>query len=376
MTTPLLVVGTGVTSVAPARFSRALARAGAAVSLLVPSNAQARHTRHVVRLGLVPAGAPGALWVEALFALVDAASPRAIVPADAGALGFLTALALAPPPSLRPERASDLACRLEEALGPADRWPARLDPLSAAALMGAADVRTPEARAVASAAAADDGAKALGGAVIVRATAPHGRRAEATAATSAAASGEVAAPDRNGPRVLVERRVGGTCYTHHVAAHRGGVVAAATAEHVEVDDVSGRPTVLRFCVHEDIALRAERAIGALEASGCCALEFVVDAAGDAWLVDIERHVVATEHLSHCLGVDLADAWLAALEDRVYTGAARLPAGTSRYAVTFPQEWQRDIRSPWLREEHVDVPWDDAHLLDAILAEAVAATHDR
>jgi hypothetical protein len=339
VTTPILVVGTDAASMTPARFARPLAKAGASVSVLVPDNAPARHTRHVVRVGLVPAGAPAALWTEALFALLDVAAPRAIVPADAGALDFLTGLVLAPPPALRPERVGDLARRLDDALGPADRWPASLAPDRGTALPGAGDAFL------------------------------AGAGADAPSACAATAG------DRAQDRAIavVDRRVEETRYTHHVAAHRGRVLASATAEHVVVDERAGRrPTVLRFCAHEAIAERAARAIGALEASGCCALDLVVGADGEPRIVAIDRHVVPATHMSQWLGVDLAAAWLAALDGREGAGATALPTGTSRYSVAFPQEWQRDSASPWLRGERVDVPWDDAPLLDAILGDAVAA----
>jgi hypothetical protein len=218
--------------------------------------------------------------------------------------------------------------------------------------MAAVDVRMPEVRPVADAVEAEPRPRAPDGAMTRR-----------------------AAPTPGDPRALAEARPAGTGYTHHVAAHRGRVLAAATAEHAEVDEASGRPTVLRFCVHDDIARRAERAVAALGASGCCSLEFVVDAAGDAWLVDIARHVSPTTHVSHWLGVDLPGAWLAALDGRDPAGAATLPVGTSRYSAAFPEEWQRDRGSRWLREQRVDVPWDDPELLEAILAGAMPATHD-
>jgi hypothetical protein len=131
-----------------------------------------------------PAGAPAALWTEALFALLDVAAPRAIVPTDAGALDFLTGLVLAPPPALRPERVGDLARRLDDALGPAARWPAGLAPDRGAALPGAADVDIP-------------------GAV---ADAPGAR----------AATGR--APAQHPAIAAVDRRFEGTRYTHHVAS--------------------------------------------------------------------------------------------------------------------------------------------------------------
>jgi hypothetical protein len=53
--------------------------------------------------------------------------------------------------------------------------------------------------------------------------------------------------------------------------------------------------------------------------------------------------------------------------RDYEGAVTLPASTSRLSVAFPQEWNRDRSSAWLRQQRVDVPWDDPDLLDALLA---------
>ena len=298
MSTAILVVGTSAASVAAARFPRALSRAGASVSLLCPSNAPARHTRHVARVGVVSPESPPSRWVEALFALVDVAMPRAIAPADEGALDLLIALATTPPAALRPERAAALADLLAASLGPLEHVVAKLDTVGAA---------------------------------------------------------------------------GATTFTHHVAAHEGRVLASATAEHVVVDaSPRRRPTVLRFCAHEGVASIAESTVRDLRASGCLSLDVAVDASEAPRIVGVDRHVVASMHVSQWLGVDLAAAWIAALEGRQHAGATSLPASTSRHSVAFPQEWDRDRASPWLREQRVDVPWDDPELLDAILAGATSA----
>jgi len=303
MTTAILVVGTGAASVAAARFSRALTRAGASVSLICPSNAHARHTRHVARVGVVADDSPPERWIEALFALVDVAAPRAIVPADERALDLLVALATAPPAALRPERAKALADLLAETLGPLDLVQTKRDAVDAS---------------------------------------------------------------------------GATLYTHHVAALDGRVLASATAEHVVVDAGAprARPTVLRFCVLDGVASLAQSTVRDLRASGCLSIDVAVDGDGALHVVGVDRHVVASMHVSQWLGVDLAGAWLAALDGREPGSATSLPAGTSRHSVAFPQEWQRDRASRWLREQRVDVPWDDTDLLDAILQDAVVSMQGR
>jgi hypothetical protein len=286
----ILVVGMDAASVAAARFPRALTRAGASVSLLCPSNALARHTRHVARVGVVAPDSPPARWIEALFALLDVAAPRAIVATDAGSLAWLVALATTPPAALRPERAASLAALLAASLGPLDRVAAR----------------TP-----------------------------------------------------------VVDHVDATVHTHHVAALDGRVLACATAEHVVVDD-AGRPTVLRFRPHDGVAALAAREVEALGASGCLSVDVAVDAQGSPAPVRVDRHVVDSMHVPAWLGVDLAAAWLAALDGRAWAGAVALPPSTARVSVAFPQEWERDRDSAWLREQRVDVPWDEPELLDAIL----------
>ena len=315
---PVLVVGTGAEAVAASRFPRALARARAEVSLLCPSDSLARHTRHAARIGVVAPDAPATRWVEALFALIDVAAPRAIVPVDAGALALVVGLAASPPPALRPARVAALADLVVASLGPLDKVAASVDPSRRAALLREAGVDLVDDRA------AGDGMRC----------------------------------------------------THHVATHRGRVVAAATAEHVVVDPAQrNRPTVLRFFAHDGVAALAARAVAALEASGCLALDVVVDGDGRPALAGLDRHVVASMHVSQWLGVDLAAAWIAALDGQACAGATSLAPGTSRHSVAFPQEWHRDRASAWLREQRVDVPWDDPDLLDAILADAMVPRTD-
>src|SRR6185436_2978108 len=108
MTTAILVVGTDAASVAAARFPRAL-----------------------TRVGVVSDESPPQRWVEALFSLIDVAMPRAIAPADEGALGLLIALATTPPPALRHERAAAHAKLMAFSLGPLDLVAARREPADA-----------------------------------------------------------------------------------------------------------------------------------------------------------------------------------------------------------------------------------------------------
>ena len=286
MTNAVLVVGTGRDATAASRFPRALTPRGRRRSHCSSRPiALARHTRHVVRVGVVAPDAPSAKWIEALFALIDVAAPRAIVPADADALAFVVGLARRRRRRFGRSVSQSSQTSSRPALGPLDRL--------------AASARTPGARG--------DGAS----------------------------------------------------YTHHVAAHRGRVVACASAEHVVVDLADGdRPTVLRFCVHDGIAALGERAVASIVASGFLALDVVVSRHGEPRLAGVERHAVATAHVSQWLGVDLAGAWLAALDGRAPSGATSLAPGTSRLSTTFPQEWRRDRESRWLREQRVDVPWDD------------------
>jgi hypothetical protein len=210
--------------------------------------------------------------------------------------------------------------------------------------------------------------RALDWLVALATTPPAALRPERVAALADLLAASLGPLDRVAARHAATDASESAVYTHHVAAFDGRVLASATAEHVVADaGPRPRPTVLRFCVHDGIASLAAREVAALRARGCLSLDVAVDADGTTRLASVDRYVSASMHVPAWLGVDLAAAWLAALEGRDYAGAAALPASTSRLSVAFPQEWNRDRSSEWLRQQRVDVPWDDPDLLDAILA---------
>ena len=68
-----------------------------------------------------------------------------------------------------------------------------------------------------------------------------------------------------------------------------------------------------------------------------------------------------------MGVDLCGALAAALSGSINTKRTDLPIGEDHLIAEFPQEWLRDPASPHLRSAPADVPWDDPHLLCAMLA---------
>jgi hypothetical protein len=150
-----------------------------------------------------------------------------------------------------------------------------------------------------------------------------------------------------------------------VAAAHGEVLAAVCFEVVQTRWERGPSTVLRV-VDDAGMLRTMRAVvKRLGVSGFCGFDFVVDQATGTPLV-IEMNARPTQ-LVHCPlgpGKDLVAAYVRGVLGM--NVADREAVTTKPLIALFPQEVERDPKSPWLAEAYHDVPWNEPKLIERAL----------
>jgi hypothetical protein len=358
---------------ATARLAAALAGVGAHVEALLSKDHVARKSRFVAKVHPYhPLAAR-----RALARAVEASAPDLVLPGDDRAVRQLLALAdreLVARSLGRPESYAALMRRSEfidtaRGLGLAAPKMVRLESEN--------DIEAALAALGRPAALKTDGSWGGEGTIIVRdedeARAAFQRvRAQGSLARNlvrAARRGDAhflaAALDADPPTVNLQAFVAGRPATTAFACWKGRVLASIHMDVLQTARPQGPASVMRQIESEEMERAAIRIAEHFGLSGLHGLDFIRDAEGRSHLLEINPRVTQAATLALGPGHDLAAGLLGALSP-----ASRWPRPqlTDNPAIAlFPQEWQRDPNSPWLKTAYFDVPWDDPQMLKACLA---------
>ena len=168
-------------------------------------------------------------------------------------------------------------------------------------------------------------------------------------------------------RVSAQRFVAGKPATSALACWQGKVVAAHHFDVVQASSATGPASVVTRTDCPQMRASAIAVAKAFNLSGLVGLDYIRDAEGRVYLLEMNARAVPTSHLA--LTDDLAFALLAAAGLKA---TPRGPATDRRTIALFPREWLRDPASPWLKSAFHDVPWDDPAVVRACAATAPPA----
>jgi hypothetical protein len=372
--TPLLMVATTTRWLGAARIPRSLANAGFDISVLAPRNSLIEKSRFVSRIGHLHDSATPLLWARAFSGMVEATSPRLVVPCDDTAFWLLQMLATSPPDELR--HASQIRSLILDSLGDPAWYSTSVDKTLLPAAAEALGVRVPSFTVTADSDAAGKFAAAHGYPVVLKrrwSSAGDAVRICPGPAELATQFSLLQRPrptdlDRSGHELLVQAHIPGRITSYHMAAWKGTVLTGYAAEKVERSSSTGPSTVQRYHARadiEDIAIKVTRGFGI---SGFMSSECVVDErTGAVCLLELNRRMVSSQHRGSTFDVDHSAALHSALNGTVQATRTGLAPGEEHLGVHFPQEWLRDPASERLRKYPVDVPWDEPELFRAMLA---------
>ena len=176
--------------------------------------------------------------------------------------------------------------------------------------------------------------------------------------------------EREHPRVfaegaLLQSFVSGPTAMRAVIAWRGQVLAGLSAIKVETHPgATGPSTVLRFIEQPEMRATAQAMIAALGYSGFASLDFILDDAGAAHLIELNSRPTPICHLGKHLGLDLCAALRQALDGKLSQDGD--PPNLPKKVAMFPQEWVRNPSSPHFADSFHDVPWDEPDLVEAMV----------
>jgi len=157
--------------------------------------------------------------------------------------------------------------------------------------------------------------------------------------------------------------VAGREATSLVACWKGTVLAALHFEVLNKQDANGPASVVRLIEDPDIVSAAEKMVRRLNLSGLHGFDFMLEAqTGNAYLIEVNPRPTQVGHLKLGPGRDLPAALRGAISGgRVLESTKITDNDTIAF---FPQEWQRNPESIFLRSAYHDVPWQEPELLRA------------
>jgi len=165
--------------------------------------------------------------------------------------------------------------------------------------------------------------------------------------------------------IAVQEFIPGTPAMTCAATVSGKTVAVISAFASQTARATGPASVVRLAPHEGMVNATSAMIEAFGATGFVSFDFVIDAAGQEYLLECNPRPTHILHLGGLVEVDLAKSLLEALNGTVPT-IPQIVRDLDRKVAFFPNEWRRDPNSPALTESHHDVPWDDPELIKAML----------
>lgn len=165
--------------------------------------------------------------------------------------------------------------------------------------------------------------------------------------------------------IVVQQFIAGTPAMTCAATVSGKTVGVISAFAAQTSRATGPASVVRFAPHAGMVDATAAMIGAFGATGFISFDFVVDAAGQEYLLECNPRPTHILHLGGLVEVDLPGRLLDALNGNIPENP-QVVGDAERKVAFFPNEWRRDPNSSALSESHHDVPWDDPELIKAML----------
>ncbi|HSC98981.1 MAG TPA: hypothetical protein VLI21_08765 [Casimicrobiaceae bacterium] len=373
----VLLVSTATRWIGTARIPAALADAGFKVALLTPPKSLAEQSRHVESVDFLPEDATVAQWAAVFAECVATRAPRVVIPCDDMAFRLLARLARTPPPEMPAAMHSRLSTLIACSLGDPAHYDTSVDKTRFPPAAQALGVSVPAYVVVDTLAEAESYARAHGYPVVVKRA--HGFAGGGVAVCADLSEigrafekfREPQALDLGDPRsrLLIQTHVPGSVRYYLSTAWCGQLIAGYASEKIVANPhPTGPPTVTRHFRSPQLRATAAALAAGFGITGHFFVEFIVPAhSNQALVLEINRRITPGSHRGSLRNVDHWAALYAAITETHSRSRSDFDEGEEGWVAWFPEEWLRDPESRYLREQVVDVPWDEPELIEALVA---------
>ena len=351
-----------------ARLPKAFRRAGFEVTTLSYANLLLCRSKHVQAQLFLPERGEDEELVAAARAALVTGRPSLVIPTDDASVELLQAIAAMAQREL-PE-SDPLLVLLRDSLGDFSKHPILRQRHGLANLAAELGVRAPAYAVVHDAREASAFVERHGLPVVLKAEESFAGLGVAICKDSAALDTAIQRMASGNARLfkegaVLQAYVTGRTAMRAVVAWRGQVLAGLSAIKVETyPAITGPSAVVEFIDNPEMMATAQAMIGALNYSGFASLDFILDDAGAAHLIELNSRPTPICHLGEHLGLDLCQTLKDAIEGKISTD--RDPPNLPKKVALFPQEWVRDTNSSHFADSFHDVPWDEPDLVEAFV----------
>jgi len=169
--------------------------------------------------------------------------------------------------------------------------------------------------------------------------------------------------------ISLQRFIQGRPAASAFAGWQGEIAGSIYYDVLVAEGIVGPPNVIRRIDDVEMAEASRKVAERFCLSGIHGMDFIRDATGATYLIEINPRPTQGSTLAFGPGRDLP----ASLAARIATVAGMRATIPNDLVAFFPREWQRDPVSPYLQSAYHDVPWDDPAVLLACLGVASRKT---
>ncbi len=163
---------------------------------------------------------------------------------------------------------------------------------------------------------------------------------------------------------VVQKFIRGTVYGATVSGVTGRPLAGFAFVKHECSTFNGATSVAKLDNREEILRNAFELFEMYGLNGYAGFDYIAGDDGKTYFIEINPRLMPTGHFTEdMVGVDLTAAFLAAVRGDV---VPRPVAAKHEYIALFPNEWGRDVESPYLRSALHDIPWEDPSVFAAMI----------
>jgi hypothetical protein len=165
------------------------------------------------------------------------------------------------------------------------------------------------------------------------------------------------------PTIGLQQFVAGSPANRAVLCWKGRVLAGVSLRVHKTVYTFGPASLVEIINSPEMSEAAEKLVQRLELSGMIGFDFILDAAGRAWLIEMNPRVTPACYLGRCGADDLSSFLFSEM-----TGSQAPPNITAlgKRIALFPQELRRAPGGFFASAGTSDVPWEDPELVLALL----------
>jgi hypothetical protein len=175
---------------------------------------------------------------------------------------------------------------------------------------------------------------------------------------------------REVPSVTIQQYIAGRPANAMMACWQGELLAIVSVEVLTAQGATGAATVVRLVQNEEMERAARKLAQKFMLNGFHGLDFVIEhQTVAAYLIELNPRCTQLGHLRLPLQGDLAGAMSAKLSNEPATAPEPEDCIRGNTIAFFPQAFNWNPNSPYLRSAYHDVPWDQPSLLRELLRDA-------